>query len=249
MLATNVAHQRNVRADTVLVYAKDMKAKLWKLTGEPIVVANGMLVNGQHRLHACVRAGVPFTTAVLYTDDESVFDVVDSGVKRTVADALTRHSIQHRSVVAASVRLVLAYESGQQVSDGLMSRVASREEIMAEAIGSKDTYEWASRLGRQGQTAGFNKSAITAFAVLLSKRADDADQWISELISGSNLEDGDPRLAVMRFQMAHSRRRGYEYLAALIRARNAYVEGRSLAHIKVMLKGQSFPRFVEDVKN
>jgi ParB-like chromosome segregation protein Spo0J len=67
-----------------------MKAGRWCLTGEPIIISDDSeILNGHHRLQACLEAGVGFISAVTYgvTDDLS-FAHIDVGNIRSRAQVL-----------------------------------------------------------------------------------------------------------------------------------------------------------------
>lgn len=69
----NNGHHRDVKPKTVAKYAARMSARTWLLNGKTIVLdRNGRLIGGQHRLHACVKSGVPFRTLVVWGVDPDV---------------------------------------------------------------------------------------------------------------------------------------------------------------------------------
>ena len=69
-------------------YAEDMVAGKWKLNGETIkITADGSkILDGQHRLEACILSGTPFDTYFVEVEDASSFDTIDIGRKRTGSD-------------------------------------------------------------------------------------------------------------------------------------------------------------------
>lgn len=63
-LATSKGN-RTISRPTVAAYARDMANGNWMLNGEPIAFdIEGHLVNGHHRLYACIEANTSFTTNV-----------------------------------------------------------------------------------------------------------------------------------------------------------------------------------------
>lgn len=61
----------------------------YHLTGEAIRIANdGTLLDGQHRLTACIQANKPFETAVIRGLDTSAMLVIDGGKKRSRQEQL-----------------------------------------------------------------------------------------------------------------------------------------------------------------
>lgn len=60
-------NNRNLIKRKLAQYAKDMKEGRWVLNGEPIQFDDsGELINGQHRLNACIRSNSAFTTLVVF---------------------------------------------------------------------------------------------------------------------------------------------------------------------------------------
>lgn len=75
-LKKNKGNYRAMVSRVVARYANDMATGRWETNGEPIQFdSDGFLVNGQHRLAAIVRAGVPIMMLVVRGVDSSVFDI------------------------------------------------------------------------------------------------------------------------------------------------------------------------------
>lgn len=93
--------------------ADEMKAGRFRLNGEAIKFnCNGDLIDGQHRLNACVIAGVPFDSYVVVGLEHDAFDTIDQGKKRTVSDILARRGEANYKSLAAVARNVWALENG-----------------------------------------------------------------------------------------------------------------------------------------
>lgn len=102
LLTRMTQRQRPLATTLVDKYAKDMLAGEWVLTGEPIQVgSDGLVMNGNHRLHAIIRANIPVNIAVAYNVDTRAFRYIDSGKTRTVADRLAIGGLKSATSVAA----------------------------------------------------------------------------------------------------------------------------------------------------
>lgn len=89
-LQRNTNNYRTPTRTLIDKYAKDMASGLWKLNGEPIIFAqNGMLLDGQHRLLACVKANCPFSTLVVRGADNDT-TIIDVGGSRTATQIIGR---------------------------------------------------------------------------------------------------------------------------------------------------------------
>ncbi|MBR3314229.1 MAG: hypothetical protein IKG18_08835 [Atopobiaceae bacterium] len=85
MLEANVCNRDEKREPLVAAIENGE----WKLNGETIVFSDeGVLLDGQNRLNACVRANKPIVTLVVRGIAASAQITMDTGVKRTVADFL-----------------------------------------------------------------------------------------------------------------------------------------------------------------
>jgi len=93
--------------------ARDMKRKEWILTGDPIKFDNtGALIDGQHRLSACIVAGVPFETFVAYGLEPVSKTVVDTGKPRSGRDVLYMNGIKNSSYIATGLRIMINEKAG-----------------------------------------------------------------------------------------------------------------------------------------
>lgn len=87
-------HNRRLRPSHIDWLARQMRSGDWKLNGESVKIGRtpdgtDTLLDGQHRLEACVKAGVPFTTLVVTGLPADTQDTVDRGSARTLSDAFS----------------------------------------------------------------------------------------------------------------------------------------------------------------
>jgi len=83
---------RKVRDQHVKNLARAISLGRWVKNPSPIVkTESGKLLDGQHRLHAVLMSGEPIRSAIVTVPDhaaEEIFQVLDQGTPRNVADAL-----------------------------------------------------------------------------------------------------------------------------------------------------------------
>jgi hypothetical protein len=80
---------RNLRDETVAKYARDMKDGNWETTHQGIgFYDDGTLADGQHRLHAVVRADVPVKFVVTHGIPRNAGQVIDQNAPRMTHDAI-----------------------------------------------------------------------------------------------------------------------------------------------------------------
>lgn len=86
---SNNGSNRPLRKSHLASIALAMNADQFKLTHQPIAIdARGMLLDGQHRLRAIVLTGKTVELFVCFGADRSTFDVLDTGLVRTIAERL-----------------------------------------------------------------------------------------------------------------------------------------------------------------
>lgn len=102
-------HERQRKCNTTLVakYASDMSAGLWRNTGDTIKFCNGDLVDGQHRLAACVKSGIALIGCVVVHIEEGSAQAVDLGMKRTAQQVayMRGMSVSRTALGAVSLEL------------------------------------------------------------------------------------------------------------------------------------------------
>lgn len=106
-------NNRKPKERAIANYARDMGAGKWDPDASDLKFARtGDLLDGQNRLMACIKAGVPFPTLVRTGAQTHTRAHVDTGVKRTVADMLKMELDIGRNptTVGAAVTLRVRYE-------------------------------------------------------------------------------------------------------------------------------------------
>lgn len=110
LLQNKWEEQRTIRQRAVTRMAHDMETGNWKMGPDAILVVQGKLANGQHRMSAVVECGKPQQFLVMESNDEELYKVIDGGLKRTVADALI--GFKYAALLPSIARWVKAYDNG-----------------------------------------------------------------------------------------------------------------------------------------
>lgn len=130
---------RNWSHHLVKKYASDMKAGKWRDTHQNVIAfyKDGTLADGQHRLMAIVRSGVPvdmFVASGLSQDDGGM---IDQGRPRSVADALKIGGMVsmsgHTTYAVAIVKLISAAER-EVATNMTISEVADTIDMLSSGI-------------------------------------------------------------------------------------------------------------------
>lgn len=200
MLAHNT-HNRTVNRPRVNDLARDMTAGRWQVNGEAIKFASdGTLLDGQHRLMACVRAGQPFTTLVIRGLPAETQSTMDTGRKRSMSDVMSLEGKPNGTTLASVTRIVYLVDT------------LGPEAMFSQGIRPTNTelLDFYNKLGPQLDAltmAGlefYSKSSglftPTVFAgiwwLLSHKNLKDANRFLDQLASGAGLEEGNPILVL-----------------------------------------------------
>lgn len=101
---THNFRNRALNEGTVKFYASQMKRGLWQLNGEPIIFSsNGELLDGQHRLSACILADTPFASVVERGITPEAFMTIDTGKTRAASDIFTIEGITNATYKSSIV--------------------------------------------------------------------------------------------------------------------------------------------------
>lgn len=235
--------------------ARDMKAGKWMLTGVPIIMNGERLLDGQHRLMACVQSGTPFTTALVGGTPTSAMPAIDVGSKpRTVADALQWDGVANAKAVPKVARELMALMTGASLRDSTALNAPTWAEVRDFYHEHSRVIQEGYRLGHRVQQALRKPSAATwgtAFAWLLACDAsyDAVELFATKLCTGASLADRSPLLTLRNWAIrAHSERRQLrsdELLIAVVKAWNAWVGGKQMALMRV-LPDEKLPTVEED---
>lgn len=235
-LNSNVENNRKISRCRVDQLVQDIKAGRWHITGQPIIISNNRLIDGQHRLTAVVQANMPITTLVVYGVEESAFEFIDIGKPRSLNDTLRWRGHKNVVRIGSIVRLVMQYRNGMK-----RTHVGS-DQIADEVDRQLAIYEPASLFADRANGEGFLSSAAGCMYVLLRDflEHDAAMHFLDPAITGSNLSQKDPRLSLHKYLLT-SHKQQEAHLSAWIKAWNAYSTGRTLQKIYAWNPGDKFP--------
>ena len=111
LIADSANFKNRTLSPTVIKnYCDQMKRGLWKSNGESLIIdQEGAVINGQHRLHAIVMAGVPIELLVVRGVERSTFSTLDKGRKRVSGDVLFLAGYTETRSLAATIKSVYSY--------------------------------------------------------------------------------------------------------------------------------------------
>ncbi len=106
-------HNRQLRQHVVMRYADQMTAGEWKITGDTIKIASdGTVLDGQHRLLACIESSVTFQAYLVCGLDREVYDLIDAGLPRRTSDALHIQGENNTALLGSVLGWISRFELG-----------------------------------------------------------------------------------------------------------------------------------------
>lgn len=238
-------HNRNIRPNDVLMYARDMTVGDWQFTAEAIKFdVDGNLLDGQHRLYAILAANVTLPMLVVWGLDPKAQESMDTGIKRSAGDTLRLRHYPNVNTLGAVARHVIQWKAGQRWGRDGRFKLSKAELI--EAVEADELIRDASLVA-----AGYAKriqapTSVTGTCYWIFAGIDRAatDDFFEKLAVGADLPENHPVLTLRNrlAQIKGSPGRWLSterYIALFCRVWNAYRDGRLLkaAYIATGKKG------------
>lgn len=233
---------RRLREERSAAYAAIIAAEDWMITGEAVKFDwDGRLIDGQHRLGGVVASGKAVWIFVVRDLHPDVQYVLDTGMKRTAADALKFAGVEGSlNAVAAAARLAILWADGRlkYSTQSQWSRDVTNVEIVEWVADNPDIHDAvraADSLRRQSPVP----SGPGGFAALLFRRLsiEDAERFFGDIAQLRTGGQGDPIYSLLRrYQSAKDRREALgspQHLFLLFRTWNAWRKGEELHHLKM----------------
>lgn len=250
---------RRIRPLKVSEFAADMAAGRWRETGEAIKLdEHGRMIDGGHRCSAIIMSGATIPTLVVYGVSEDSRVAMDTGTSRSLADILEFRGERQTRTLAAAVAALAARRGGSARNAGSGGRISGNRSLSRQAL--LDVLE---------QHPGIRESVTTLYTAVKHLRMpygiaaalhydmceldrDDAEHFWTSLADGSGLERGNPIFTLREKLLENAGKRTGKLQvevvhAFIIKAWNAYREGRELTQLKWTRGGahpEAFPELV-----
>ena len=235
-LDRNVSN-RKPKSAVVAAYVRAMLDDRWTLTGDAIRFdQKGNLMDGQHRLLACVQSDTPFQTFVLYNVPEEARDTIDTNAVRTASDTLTMEGAKFATITPAVVRWLIQAKRGNGIARAMNS--AERLKLTTQEVKAvlRDHPMLITRIARvvnrSPRVKGTNAAGLS-WVLYVSETYLDApalgQAFVDVFSTGIPSREGCPAHAFREraIRMAHSREKMATEMmqAGLIHAWNLFASG------------------------
>ncbi len=167
----------------------------WVLTGAPIIFSiSGRLLDGQHRLLACIAADTGFASLVVFGIAEDAFKYIDIGTRRTAAHIFSIEDIDNYATVAAASKVVIAYDQ-RQIGSGESSgvKIAIENDRLLDWYYKNERLQESIKYGRLMNKEKFHSTSVgTALHYICAKKhRANADEFFQMLGDGLGCKKGD----------------------------------------------------------
>jgi len=186
LLANSNHGNRPLKKAHIKMLTSSLKNDEWMLNGESITFSSsGRLLDGQHRLNACINSGKSFQTIVITgIEDESAFGTIDIGKPRSVTDLMDLQGLPKAPLFSAIAKQHKAWvetENEHKNKFTLAPRQYTERSIALHGKKHVSTilpaFEASQKLGRKSAAIGF------AALLILDAAMDDGEEFFAELES------------------------------------------------------------------
>lgn len=225
----------------VSTYAQIMENGAWLMNAQPIMFdENGKLIDGVHRLNACVKAGVPFTTYVARNVQGDLVHTIDQHKRRSYRGVLESRGIKNAGGVVRTLLKLIRIENGAlgrmdiRIPWARMDRVLRANPLIQTAV----------ELSEESSGSALHSTArpVLIFMALQAGHEDKIHSFLREL--GPNYTetmDSPPRMLANQMTLMRGQDSPYhvdEALALAVLAFNDFVAGN---------RAQSFYEWTPDI--
>lgn len=250
---------RNISTPVVTSYATSMKAGKWLLNGESITFdTNGVLLNGHHRLHAVIKAGVPIRSFVTRGVEHECFTTFDCGRHRTVGQLIGMQGIKHYNIISSSINLAIRLVNGQRIQENRSVKHMGRTNTDMIDFFNQDR-EFFIEIGFFCQSLASRARILDCSIVggtlyfLVRVGCYDLDyvkDFFSQLCSLDTCDNeiiDAFRKRLIKNAASNTKLKRQVLFALLIKTWNSYVTGRKTVILKYDSERETYPKFVLNI--
>jgi hypothetical protein len=200
------------------------------------------LINGQHRLSACVSSGHSIRVIVLFGAAREVYEICDRGSRRTVSDALRANGLQHTALTGAVANLLFQYSTGKAIiTHGMEPDLALRFIAQWPQI-----VQCVGKFYNMRDVCGNGSAAVAALTAAYMADPTATEAFAEKLLTGANLGPGHPALHWRNRMLSNKPTSSGRELPGVtmgvtIKAFEAFREGRTIGALR-MHPDETFPR-------
>jgi hypothetical protein len=218
----------------------------WREDGSTITLdKDGRVIDGQHRLRACVESNTPIRVILVSNVDTEDILVKDTGHRRTTADTIHMIGMKNRSSIASALNRLWAWQRGNY--GHISGRNGIKNYQVLDYFDKHHGIERSCAVFFPPKILGklIRPSVGAAMDYIITHHDGEmADKFWKDIETGENLSNGGPTYVLRRALVANMgqiqthRKIGPQHLTSILfGAWNAFVEGKEM-HRVVSYTGQ-----------
>jgi hypothetical protein len=249
LLEMNVQN-RVPKLPVVKRYAEEMKNGKWKEgTAECIKIAkSGRILDGQQRLMAIIQAKVSINLVLATELDEDIFDVLDTGTKRSAVDTFSSKGIKYASSLPSIISFSNDLKNGFTQRGQNIHKKSTNNKLLEQYLEDElfwgmianTTYNWYLQFAKIMQP-----SLIGGFyAYFYSIDPEAAKSFMEQLTLGVNIQNEtinalrqrllEDRVSMLKMQFSHK-------TALILKTWNYFRSNQTTKSIKYDPAKEEFP--------
>lgn len=242
-LLTRNPCNRDVKPANIHFLVKEINEGRWVVNGESIKIDyEGNLMDGQHRLWACIKSDTPIRTNVIIGIAPSTIGTIDTGTRRIAKDLLDMHSIPNSTLISSTVKLIHQFDKGVYGDLGGSSRVLSNQEVLDFYYANENKLNTSVNLGSSYYKKSnrlVSPSILAGLHFLCAKKSvSDADEFFTKLCTGIGLVESSPITALRNVlgkdQIAKNHMHQKEKVQLIITAWNKFRRNERCKVLKIV---------------
>lgn len=254
-LEANIDNRR-IKQPVVLKYANDIIANRWlEDTGESIKIAkSGRILDGQHRLHAIIKANKSIYFHVATNLDENVFKVIDTGSTRNATDVFKIDGIKNENKLPSIISFFNLLEAGKKHKSLHVHERSTNAMLLEQYYEDENFWQSVSR-NAFNWYLGFAKILTPAFiggfyAHFYKLNNDKAHLFMVQLTSGINVENETILLLRNKLivdKMSIKKMPQTLKMALVIKTWNCFITGKTTKFLKFDSTREEYPKAIGSV--
>jgi len=238
--------QRKIKPRVVDKYSLDMKAGDWIVNGETIKFdKKGQLTDGQHRLIACVDAGVSFGSYVIWDVPTESFFTIDTGSARSNRDIFTMSGYNNAGILATATSFVWKYKNKKLHTNSVPSP-SQAFSVLQEHGGLYSSVAHICSCAKKSMLLPIGSAAGMHY-IFSETDSEKADMFFELVYSGEGLHGKSPilllRNRLINERVSKTKMKFIDKIALIIVAWNNYVSNQDIGVLRWSSKtrGQRIP--------
>ena len=240
---------RPLKDSVVLSYSKRMSSGQWMLNGQGIVFSKeGMLIDGQHRLAAVVKANKSIDFDVRFGVNSQAFETMDDGNKRSPSDVLAISGYKNNTQLASIVKKILA--NNNAAKDGTLLGTSNKD-VLSFVQDNPEIHEVTKIACRFKYRSNLLSVADYGYFYWLFSHSEMgseiyAYEFFDKLTKGSDLQENSPILVLIK-RLTEAKLNSHKKIthkvkyAFIIKTWNKWINGECATLLRYAPHKEAFP--------